>query len=103
MSLLDIRKSDNFYSSIIVNKKANQSNISNIFVNPELKLIYSVEKDEYNVGVFDYSQGILVKSLDFLCSEPNNFSIALNRRYLDKDRLELDRLIRYTKNKNIFL
>ena len=102
LSLLDIRKSDNFYSSIIVNKKANQSNISNIFVNPELKLIYSVEKDEYNVGVFDYSQGILVKSLDFRCSEPNNFSISLNRRYLDKDRLELDRLIRYTKNKKIF-
>ena len=99
LGLLDIRKPDHFFSSIIVDKESNQTNI---FVDPELKLIYSVGKNETSVRTFGYDPGILYKSYEYICSEKNNFSISMNRRYLDKDRLEIDRLIRFTDNKKIY-
>jgi len=99
LSLLDIRKADKYYSSIIIDRSNNQATP---FVNPEIKLIYSVGKDDFHIKVFDYSQGRLQKCLDQPCSEPNAFSISMNRRYLDKDELELDRFIRLTKFKNIY-
>ena len=99
LNILDIRKADKFSSSILIDK----SNYpSHPFINPELKLIYSVEKEDCYIKVFDYSQGTLEKCLEYRCSEPNIFSVSLNRRYLDKNKLEIDRLVRYTKNKNIY-
>ena len=99
LSLLDIRKADKYYSSIVIDKNNSQATP---FVNPEMKLIYSIGKDDFYVKVFDYSEGRLQKSLDYPCSEPNAFSISMNRRYLNKDSLELDKFVRLTKYKNIY-
>ena len=46
LSLLDIRKADKYYSSIIIDRSNNQATP---FVNPEIKLIYSVGKDDKHI------------------------------------------------------
>jgi len=105
LSLIDIRKSnsyqyDNDYiSSIEIDK---YTNMTVPFVNPELKLIYCVGKEENKINSFDYCTGSLKKNSEFHCSERNNFSVLLNRQYLNKSKMEVDRLAIYTINKNIF-
>ena len=71
------------------------------FVNPELKIIYSIAKEEYDIKIYDYSSGKPIKSNEYKASETNNFSIYFNRNYLNKGKSEIDRFARLTKNKNI--
>ena len=105
LSLLDIRKGDkyqynnNVFSTIEINRF---NSMTVPFVNPELKLIYCVEKEENSIKVFDYCNGSLKKNNEFNSSELNNFSVILNRQYLNKSKIEVDRFARYTKNRNIF-
>ena len=106
LSLLDIRKGDkyqynnNVFSTIEINRFTPMTAVP--FVNPELKLIYCVEKEENSIKVFDYCNGSLKKNNEFNSSELNNFSVILNRQYLNKSKIEVDRFARYTKNRNIF-
>ena len=105
LSLIDIRKSNSYQyandyiSSIEIDRCIN---VTFPFVNPELKLIYCVGKEEDTIRVFDYYTGMLKKNNEFKASESNNFSVLLNRQYLNKSKMEVDRFARYTKNKNIF-
>jgi len=62
LMLFDMRKPDHFFSSIIIDKESNQTNI---FVDQELKLIYSVGKGEDIVRTFDYNPGSIYKNYDF--------------------------------------
>ena len=102
LSLFDIRQmKKNPYSSIEIYPNISQK-IVNLFVNPELKIIYTTIKDEKEMNIFDYGNGTLQKMTDFICSEVNNFSIQLNRKYLDKNKLEIDRFARYTNNNKIY-
>ena len=41
------------------------------------------------------------KDNEFIVSEPNNFSVIFNRHQLNKEKKEIDRIARFTKNKNI--
>ena len=105
LSLLDIRKNNNFqyrnnpFSTIEIDK-----NISMItpFINPELKLIYCVGKNENTIKIFDYWNGSLSKNIEFKTSEKNIFSTLLNRKYLNKSKMEIDKFAMYTYKKNIF-
>lgn len=100
LKIIDIRNfNNNYLTSITIDRSSNQTIP---YVNPELKLIYSVAKEEKNIKIFDYSQGKLQNNEDYLCSEYNFFSVPLSRKYLDKEKLELDRFIRLTKKKNIY-
>ena len=105
LGLLDLRKydnlklADNYFTSIEINK----NNFSTIpYVNPELKLIYTVGKEESLIRVFGYNTGSLEKISELEVSELNKFSFILNRQYLNKEKLEIDRFARYTNDKNIF-
>ena len=105
LSILDIRKSnenqyDNFFlSSIEINQ---YTSVTVPYVNQELKLIYCVGKEESSIKIFDYCTGSLQKNNEFKAAEQNNFSVLLNRQYLNKSKMEVDRFARYTKNRKIF-
>ena len=72
------------------------------FVDPELNIIYITAKDDYYIKFYDYSSGKIQKYPDFRGSEINNFSIQLNRKYLNKRAQEIDRFARFTKNNKIY-
>ena len=104
LSLLDIRKIDeyqgwNYFSMAEINQ---YTSVTIPYVNPELKLIYCVGKEESTIKIFDYYTGSLKKNNEFKALETNNCSIFLNRQYLNKSKQEIDRFARYTKNRNIF-
>ena len=102
LSLLDIRKyneSNNYFSELEINQ---YTTLTIPYVNPELKLIYCVGKEERTIKIFDYCTGSLKKNNEFKASEANNCSVFLNRQYLNKSKMEVDRFARYTKNRNIF-
>ena len=102
LSLYDIRQSQqNPYSSIEIDPKVSRSIIIP-FVNQELKIIYTTKENENEINIFDYSSGYLQKKDVFYSSEPSKFSIQLNRKYLDKKKFEMDRLVRYTNNNKIY-
>jgi len=97
--LYSLKKSEKPYYSILIDK-SNSTAVP--FVDQELKLIYTVGKEESYIGAYDYSLDEPKKCLNFLCTETNYFSLLLNRKYLDKYSKEIDRLVRFTKTKKIF-
>ena len=102
LNIFDIRKIEqNPYSSIEIGSNS-YSDVITPFVNPELKLIYTTKKNDNAITIFDYSNGSLQKIKEFKSSEDNIFSLQLNRKYLDKNELEMDRFIRYTINNKIY-
>ena len=103
LSLLDIRKyneNNNYFSELEINQ---YTTLTIPYVNPELKLIYCVGKEESTIKIFDYCTGSLKKNNEFKASEANYCSVFLNRQYLNKSKMEVDRFARYSKDKrNIF-
>ena len=99
LRMIDIRKPDNSYSEILIDKNISQTYP---FVDNELKIIYTVGKEEKNIKIYDCSQGKLQYCKEYKCSEPNYLSIIMNKRYVDKSKNEIDRLIRYTTTKEIY-
>jgi len=105
LSLIDMRKNNGqkfnnaFHSSILIDKYTSQTTP---FADPELKLIYTVAKEESYIKIFDYSSGTLKKHGDFKGTELNSFSIMFNRHLLNKQKSEIDRFARFTKKNNIF-
>ena len=98
--LYDIKRNEKPYSSILIDKYTSPTVP---FVDQEMKLIYSVGKEESYINVYDYSLEGLKKCSNFICTETNHFSLLLDRKYLDKNSQEVDRLVRFTKTKNIYL
>ena len=39
----------------------NNISITTLFVNPELKIIYSIAKDEYPIKIYEYTSGKIEK------------------------------------------
>ena len=105
LGLLDLRKNNSlnsnykFVSTVLIDKF---NSLTIPYVNPELKLIYTVGKEESYMKIFDFNTGSLEKYGDFKNLELNNFSIHFNRQYLNKQKLEIDRFARYTKERNIY-
>ena len=108
LSLLDIRKSNKkqnnsiAFSTIEINQYNQYNSVTIPFVNPELKLIYCVGKEESTITIFDYCTGSLKKNNVFKSFEPNDFCVLLNRRYLNKSKMEVDRFARCTKRRKIY-
>ena len=102
LSILDIRKSGETNCVISSEYIDNNISITTPFFNPELKIIYSIAKDEFPIKIYDYSSGKIVKNNEYKPTlGVNNFSIYFNRHYLNKGKSEIDRFARLTKNKNI--
>ena len=105
MSLFDIRKQCQsekikVYSSI----KIDEGQAESIpLINHELKLIYSVGKDSSNIKICDYSKSNLkLLTSQIYVQEPNVYSAIYPRKFLDKKKREIDRIVRSTKNNNIY-
>ena len=97
ISLFDIRN-----KSIVCQKLLDSYTSSTTpYVDPELKLIYTIGNGDSYIRAFDYSNGKIENIQNHLLSKSNNTSIVLKRRYLDKQHNEIDRFIIYTKEKNI--
>ena len=68
LSLLDIRKyneNNNYFSELEINQ---YTTLTIPYVNPELKLIYCVGKEESTIKIFDYCTGSLKKNNEFKAS-----------------------------------
>ena len=104
LSLIDIRKNNNHHSNNPFSTIEIEKYTSKIipFFNPELKLIYCVGKNESAIKIFDYWNGSINQNIEFKASERNMFSVLLNRKYLNKSKMEIDKFARYTYKKNIF-
>ena len=103
MCLFDIRKQVQNrkikgYSSIkIDNAKADCIP----FVNHELKLIYAVGKDTSKINICDYSSSNLEKLTHQInVQESNVYSVMYPRKFLDKKKHEIDRIVRSNKDSN---
>ena len=100
LEIYDIRNSN----ANPVTSKELDSNSSYLtpFIDPELKIIYIIEKDDCYTKLYDYSSGKLQNYGNYKSTEINNFSIQLSRKYLDKGTHEIDRFARYTKSNKIY-
>ena len=99
LNLFDIRQiKKNPYSSNVIDKYYSPLTP---FVDPELKIIYTIGKDDKKINLFDYSTGSLQRHSEFIATEDNILSVQLRRKYLNKNKLEIDKFVRYTKNNKI--
>ena len=74
MRLIDFKRSNNPYSTINIDSNSFQINP---FVDPELKLIYAVGKEEKKIKVFDYCLN-LKKCFEVNCQDNILSSILMN-------------------------
>ena len=95
--LWDIRKLDKEVDSIIIDTSAN---ICTPFVDRELKLIYTVGKDESKIRMFDYSEQKFKKLSTFNSKISSAYSVFFNRKCLDNKKIEIGRFARYSKDNN---
>ena len=105
MSLFDIRKqAQNERIKEFFNIKIDSGNADAIpLVNPEMKLIYVIGKDSTKIRMFDYLK-LKVEKLthEINVKETNAYSIIYPRKSLNKNMREIDKIIRCSKNNNIF-
>jgi len=105
LKLWDIRKVNEDYtsqgelSSIKIDKSFN---ISIPFINRELKLLYSVGKNENFIKVYDYDEDKLNEINKYNLNFESSYSILFDRKCLDNN-LEIDKFIRYHNiNKELY-
>ena len=102
LSLFDIRNQNqktSEYSYVIIDKRDTPAFP---FIDRELKLIYTVGKDNAQINIYDYSKSTLKKlSHSAFTSEPNICSALFPRKFLDKKNNEIDRIFRANHN-NIY-
>jgi len=105
LKLWDIRKVNEDYtsqgelSSIKIDKSFN---ISIPFINRELKLLYSVGKNEKFIKVYDYNGDKLSEINKYNLNFESSYSILFDRKCLDNN-LEIDKFIRYHNiNKELY-
>ena len=79
------------------------SSITSPLINRELKLLYIVSNGEKNINIYDCSGGTFTKIKDFISREPSNITIIFNRKGLDYNKFEIDRLANYNKNKIYYI
>ena len=94
--LWDIKKLNKEVDSIIISKN---KNTCIPFVNRELKLIYTIEKDDKKIRIFDYNEKKIKKLKSLECDDNFIYSVLFNRKCLDNKNLEIDRFARYSKDK----
>ena len=101
--LWDIRNMKNL-CSFNTNIKSHDNNFTPIefFVDHELKLIYSMKKGDSNISIFNYNNNTITKINDYETNHKNELTIIMNRHYLNKKSLEIDKFIRFTKSNNIY-
>ena len=97
MYLWDIRKLDKEVDSTIIDTSAN---ICTPFVDRELKLIYTVGKEESKIRIFDYSEQKFKKLPTFNSNISSDYSVFFNRTCLDNKRIEIGRFARYSRDNN---
>ena len=95
--LWDIRNLDKEVDSIIIDSSINACTP---FVYRELKLIYTVGKGETYINIYDYSKNNIQKKMLLNLNIPSIYSVFFNRKCLDSQNLEIDRLARYSKEQN---
>ena len=98
LKLWDIKNIEKEISSIKIDDSKEQPNI---FVNRELKLIYSFGRREKFINVYGYNADLNYLST-FNSQEQNECSAMLDRIKLDKNKFEINRFARYAKKNKIY-
>ena len=96
LKLWDMKKLDKEISSIVIDESIRTTTP---FVNNQLKIIYTVGKEEKMINLYDYSEGVLKDLFKYNTIDFANCSILYDRKGLIKNKLEIDRFARYCKTK----
>ena len=70
------------------------------FVDRESKLIFLTSQNDPSIDIYDYSEGKLIKINCCECEQKASNSILFNRKNLNKNESEIDRLVRYCDSNN---
>ena len=105
LKLWDIKKVNEDYTSRgeLSSIKTDKSlNISIPFINRDLKLLYSVSKNENFIKVYNYNGDKLNEINKYNLNFESSYSILFDRKCLD-NKLEIDKFIRYHNlNKELY-
>jgi WD40 repeat protein len=95
----DIRKIDN--NEICRVKIDEQLNLLTPYFDRESKLLYTVGKGEANVNVYDFNEPVPRRCLNFATEYPASSFCMIDRRYVDYNKNEIDRMVKWTASNEI--
>ena len=73
------------------------SAIATPYFDKESKLLYTLGKGESSIHIFDYNTDKVIKCIDFQSKEPATAFAQLDRRFVDYNKNEIDRFIKFSK------
>ena len=99
LKLWDIKNQDKEFA---LYKIDNGKTVSTPFVDRESQLLYVIGKGEASTHIFDYSEGKLIKGINYSSKEPSICSVMFERKCLDYNKLEVDRFARYVNSHKVY-
>ena len=90
----DIRKLEN--NELCRVKIDEQVSLLTPYFDHESKLLYTVGKGEANVNVFDFNETVPCRCLNFSTGNPASSFCMIDRRYVNYNKNELDRMAKWT-------
>ena len=79
-----------------------QVNVITPYFDRESKLLYSIGKGEANVNVYDFNEPIPKRCLNFQSNNPASTFAMVDRRNVDFNKNEVDKMAKWTVNNEIF-
>ena len=92
--VFDIRKTEN--NELCRVKIDEQVSMITPYFDHESKLLYTVGKGEANVNVFDFNETTPVRCLNFATSNPASAFCMIDRRNVDYNKNEMDKMAKWT-------
>ena len=95
----DIRKAGEDLAATPVSTTTidHSSAIATPFYDKESKLLFTCGKGESTIHIFDFNTDKVQKCIDFQSKEPGTAYAAFDRRYVDYNKNEIDRFVKYSK------
>ena len=79
-----------------------QVNVITPYFDRESKLLYLVGKGEANVNVYDFNETVPKKCLNFPTNNPASSFVMIDRKYVDFNKNEVDKMAKWTVNNEIY-
>ena len=79
-----------------------QVNIITPYFDRESKLLYSIGKGEANVNVYDFNETIAKRCLNFPTNNPASSYVMIDRKNVDFNKNEVDKMAKWTVNNEIY-
>ena len=79
-----------------------QVNVVTPYFDRESKLLYSIGKGEANVNVYDFNEQKPKRCLNFPTHNPASAFVMIDRKYVDFNKNEVDKMAKWTVNNEIY-